>query len=298
VSDGADDALGVDALDTQTLREALRLWGTSAPPAGRSQAVRLLREALAAPGAVRAALDRAPPGARDAFARLAAGGPEPVDVLLDRGWWGRGSLPPPLDWLQRRALVLPHEGAVHPLAEARAGWLGDTPPSSPAPPEEAAPLRLEAAASVLIAPSAALLDQALTVPGAHLRGISPTVAVSDRVPGTVAKALRAAGVDLVGTAVPALAAEPALPLVAEEAVGPRAVRTLLERALAEQRQIRLRYFASSRGGAATDRVVDPWSFRDDLLRGWCHLRLDERTFALDRIGSAHLLPSDVDHPAP
>ncbi len=142
------------------------------------------------------------------------------------------------------------------------------------------------------------LHRVLTAPGAGLRGVAPTVAVSDKGPAAVSAALRAAGVDLAAEAVAAEVGAPALPLVAEEAVGPRAVRALLERAVEDGRQVRLRYFASSRGGAATDRVVDPWSFRDDLLRGWCHLRVDERTFALDRIGLAHLLPSPVDHPAP
>ncbi|MBA2316567.1 MAG: transcriptional regulator, partial [Euzebyales bacterium] len=53
-----------------------------------------------------------------------------------------------------------------------------------------------------------------------------------------------------------------------------------------------------RGGAATDRVVDPWTFGDDLLRGWCHLRKGERAFAVDRVGRARLLPTAVDHPPP
>ncbi|MDP8969187.1 MAG: WYL domain-containing protein, partial [Actinomycetota bacterium] len=86
------------------------------------------------------------------------------------------------------------------------------------------------------------------------------------------------------------------PGTAEDAVGPRAVRALLDRALAEGRQVRLQYFASSRGGAATDRVVDPWAFTGDLLRGYCHFRAAERSFAVDRIGRARLLPSVVEVP--
>jgi predicted DNA-binding transcriptional regulator YafY len=78
-------------------------------------------------------------------------------------------------------------------------------------------------------------------------------------------------------------------------VGPGAVRRLLQRAVAEGRQVRLEYFASSRGGAASERVVDPWAFADDLLRGYCHLRAGERTFALDRVGSARLLDEAIDH---
>jgi predicted DNA-binding transcriptional regulator YafY len=125
------------------------------------------------------------------------------------------------------------------------------------------------------------------------------VAVSTKSAKAVAAALRSAGVRLDDDAVVSLAeGTPALPGTAEEAVGPRAIRTLLARAVEEQRQVWLRYFASSRGGATTERVVDPWSFSDDLLRGYCHLRQDERTFALDRVGVARLLPSGLEHPEP
>jgi len=322
--------LGIEDLDREVVREALRLWGSARPPANRAQALRLLREALGAPGAVRALLDRGPAGVRDAFATLATGGPQPVDALLDRGWWGRGTLPPPLDWLQRRALVAPVDGVVHPVEEARAAFLDEprpppapaTPPTlftardldpdpdpapaeaEPAPPDPpgdaaaGAGVRVEAVGCVVVVAAPEALHRVLTAPGTGLRGVAPTVAVSDKGPAAVSAALRAAGVDLAAEAVAAEEGAPALPLVAEEAVGPRAVRALLERAVEDGRQVRLRYFASSRGGAATDRVVDPWSFRDDLLRGWCHLRVDERTFALDRIGLARLLPSPVDHPRP
>jgi hypothetical protein len=338
---------GVEDLDREVVREALRLWGVTQPPAGRAQAVRLLREALAAPGSIRAALDRGPAGARDAFARLAATGAEPVDALLDRGWWGRGTLPHPLDWLQRRALVTPVDGLVHPVAEAATAFL-DAIPADPSGTRLFAPdavdpdpvdavdgpaaapfhtpdgggsglgaaavavagdrnggaqggaegVRVEAAGCVVVVASPEALGRVLNAPGAGLREVAPTVAISERSPAAVVAALRSAGVEPAGAPVPAAPEAPALPLVAEEAIGPRAVRTLLERAVEDGRQVRLRYFASSRGGAATDRVVDPWSFRDDLLRGWCHLRLGERTFAVDRIGLARLLPTAVEHQAP
>jgi predicted DNA-binding transcriptional regulator YafY len=55
----------------------------------------------------------------------------------------------------------------------------------------------------------------------------------------------------------------------------------------------LRYHTSSRGGATTERVVDPWSLAEDLLVGWCHLRRDERTFAVGRIGEAVLLADEI-----
>ncbi|MGH8898177.1 MAG: WYL domain-containing protein [Egibacteraceae bacterium] len=291
----------VDGLHHQEVREALRLLGGDVP-AHRGGALRQLRELLAAPGAVRSALDHAPDSAPAAFARLAQDGPAPVEDLLGRGWWGHGTLPPPLDWLQRRGLVVVGEdGLVHATAEACEGfaWLTlDLPEASPAPnAPDPSPLRVEEARSVVVGPTSAALDRALAVLPAGLRAIAPTVAVSSRSPAVVAAALRGAGMaiaeDLV---VPTQPGEPALPTVTEEAVGPRPVRALLERALAEGRQVRLEYFASSRGGAATDRVVDPWTFRDDLLRGYCHLRSSERTFAVDRIGHAQLLPSPIAHP--
>ncbi len=303
----------VDGLRHQEVREALRLLGAGEAPVHRGTALRQLRELLAAPGAVRSVLDHAPEGAPAAFVRLAQDGPAPVGDLLGRGWWGRGTLPPPLDWLQRRGLILVGEdGLVHATAEACEGVRGDAPDNSegfaeltldlsgqPEPMSGPDPLRVEEARSVVVGPTSAALDRALAVPAAGLRAIAPTVAVSSRGPAVVAAALRGAGVviaeDGVVTAQPG---EPALPNATEEAVGPRPVRALLGRALAEGRQVRLEYFASSRGGAATDRVVDPWAFRDDLLRGYCHLRSSERTFAVDRIGRARLLPNPIDHPEP
>ncbi len=296
---------GAAALDHATVREALRLLDGGEAPAGRAQAARVLREVLSAPGAVRALVERAPAGARDAFVRLVQDGAASVDDLLGRGWWGHGTLPPPLDWLQRRALVVVGpDGLVHPLDEARRGFLDLALALDLAPDGDELPgpegLRVEPAGCVVVAPSAAALDRALSVTAAGLRGIAPTVATSERSAAAVTAALRAAGVSLsedaaVPVRVGEAGVEPALPTASEDAVGPRAVRSLLTRAVGEQRQVRLRYFASSRGGAATDRIVDPWTFADDLLRGWCHLRLGERTFAVDRIGHARLLPSAVDH---
>ena len=291
-------------LPAEAIAQALELLGAEVPEA-RTRAVlgRAARERLAEPGAVAALLGTAPEGAREAFVTLASRGGTTVEDLLGRGWWGRGALPEPLDWLQVRALVLVQDGLVHATDEAVAGF------REPALPLEVPEdlevvegpeaVRVEATATVVVAPSAAALDLAVAVPAAGLRTVAPTVAVSDRRAQAVTAALRAAGVVLDDDQVVAAAPEaPALPLTTEEAVGPRAVRALLTRALAEGRQVRLQYFASSRGGAATERVVDPWSFADDLLRGWCHLRTDERAFAVDRIGRARLLPAAIDHPAP
>lgn len=290
----------LDALPDGAAREALRLLGGQVP-GNRSAAVRELRATLAGPGTVRSVLERAPDGARDVFVRLAQDGPAPVEALLGRGWWGRGLLPPPLDWLQRRALVaVGDDGDVHPVAEARDGFLDLTLALAPPEPGDAGGgVHVEPAGCALVAADPGQLDRALAVPAAGLRAVAPTVAVSSRTAAAVTAALRAAGVRLDDDAVVAADRdEQPLPGTAEDAVGPRAVRALLARAVDEGRQIRLRYFAGSRGGAATDRVVDPWGFGDDLLRGWCHLRDGERTFAVDRIGHARLLPSGLEHTPP
>lgn len=291
----------VEGLRPEEVREALRLLGVPDPPTQPSAARRALRDELSGYGVVRTLLERAPDAAREAFGRLAMEGPLTVGTLLGRGWWGRGALPPPLDWLQRRALVAADDaGRVHVLDEALAGHRGEPVREGaqaewPGAGDDAETVRLEAAKTVVIAPRAELLDRAIAVPAAELRQVAPTVALSGKRPDAVAAALRRAGVE-----VPAVQPvrtgpdEPALPGTTEEAVGPRAIRALVVRALEEERQLRLQYYPSSRGGAATDRVVDPWSFRDDLLRGYCHLRGGERAFALDRIGLAVLLPTALD----
>ncbi|HWH32879.1 MAG TPA: WYL domain-containing protein [Egibacteraceae bacterium] len=289
---------GVEALTHDEIREALRLLGVPEPPTHRATAQRELRATLSNYGTVRLALDGAPPGARDAFVRLASDGPVDVETLLGRSWWGHGMLPPPLDWLQRRALiVVAQDRLVHAIDEAVHGFHELALPlaQATARPADAEPLVVEAAGCVVIAPRPGLLDRALTAPGAELRAVADTVAVSPKSPELVRAALRAAGVPLGADAtVTAKPEAPALPGSIEEAIAPRAVRALLARAVAEGRQLRLEYYPSSRGGAATERVVDPWDFKDDLLRGWCHLRDGERTFAVDRIGKAILLPSALE----
>lgn len=289
------------------VRQALHALGLE-PPTQRAAGVRALREAFAAYGRVRGLVDEAPDDARAAFVELVHHGPRAVQDLLGRGWWGHGTLPPPLDWLQQRGLVAAgDDGLVHAVAEARAAFAEQTLPlpdvAGTATPEAAGAsdegVRVEEAGCVLVAGQPAALDRALTVTDAELRVVAPTVAVSPKPATDVVAALRAAGVRLTDdTLVAANPGEPALPDAAEEAIGPRAVRALLSRAVAEKRQVWLHYFASSRGGAATERVVDPWAFAEDLLRGHCHLRRGERTFAVDRIGRARLLPSRVDRSAP
>ena len=293
---------GIAELTPQQVRDALRLLGDADDAdASRVARNRRLAERLRSYGTVKTLVEQAPEAARTAFVRLIRDGAAPVEQILGRGWWGRGTLPPPLDWLQARALVVvTADGLLHAVDEAREGFLEltlDLATASP-PPADREPVRVESAATVVVTQSAAMLDQALAAPGADLQGVAPTVAVSARSRQVVAAALRAAGLQLDSdTVVAASASEPALPGTAEEAAAPRAIRALLARAVAESRQVRLEYYTSSRAGAKTDRVVDPWDFADDLLRGYCHMRQGERSFAVDRIGRALLLPSEVEHAA-
>jgi hypothetical protein len=290
----------LERLRLDEVREALRLLGVDAP-AGRTTALRALRDAFAQFGFVRHQLEQAPPVARAAFLRLVHDGAAPVEDLLGRGWWGRGLLPEPLDWLQRRALVTADDaGRVVVVREARDGYLaaGGTPAPQDDRPQPAGVSRLtvEPAGAVVVCEDIDVLHRAVALERAELRLIAPTVAVSSRSPAVVVRALREAGLPLIeDLQVAASSTQPALPDRVEQAVGPQAIRALLDRAVSEQRQVRLDYFASSRGGVATDRVVDPWTFVDDLLTGWCHLRTAERTFAVDRIGRARLLPSAITH---
>ena len=293
---------GVAALSPEQARSALRLLGVDDDAAAASRPVRnrRLQEHLRGYGTVRTLIEQAPQAARDAFHRLASEGPAPVEEVLGRGWWGRGTLPPPLDWLQARALVVvTDDGLLHAVDEAREGFLELTLDLDSGPLETGAaaePVRVEAVATVITAATSAALDRAVAAPGAELRAVAPTVAVSERSATVVRAALRSAGLSLDDDVVVAAAAdEPALPGTVEEAAGPRAIRALLARAVDEARQVRLEYYTSSRAGAETDRVVDPWSFDDDLLRGYCHMRQGERSFAVDRIGKARLLPSPVEH---
>jgi predicted DNA-binding transcriptional regulator YafY len=159
-------------------------------------------------------------------------------------------------------------------------------------------VRVEAAGCVVVADQAALIDRAAGVPGAGLRVIAETVAVSSKAPGTVRTALRLAGLPLQVETLKAVEGQPALPLRVETAITPPLIRDLLGRGVEEGRQVRLSYFASSQGGAMTQRVVDPWRFSGDLLVGWCHLRVAERTFATDRIGQVELLLTALEHERP
>ncbi|MEE8603087.1 WYL domain-containing protein [Euzebya tangerina] len=297
----------IDQLDADEVRDALALLGLD-DPGSTHTARRLLREQLIAPGMVADLVSRAEDVTAEVFRTVAIDGAASVEDLIGRGWAGRGRLPAPLDWLQRRALVIVgDEGLVHATDEARHGYATltfDLPPAEDVdvdaleepPPEPTAPLLIEEARTVVIAPTQAALDRAAAVPGAALRTVADTVAISSRPPLVVQSALESAGAEVSAAhGITVSEREMTLPGAEEEAVGPRAIRQLVSRALQEQRQLRLEYFASSRGGQATERVVDPWAFEDDLLRGYCHLRSAERAFAVDRIGRARLLATAVSH---
>ncbi|WP_310963471.1 helix-turn-helix transcriptional regulator [Nocardioides terrisoli] len=76
-------------------------------------------------------------------------------------------------------------------------------------------------------------------------------------------------------------------------------RTLLTRAVGEDRQVRLEYYVPSRD-ETTERVVDPIAVieRDGnaYLDAWCHLAQGRRTFRLDRIDAAEVLAQSRAHP--
>ncbi|HUG87036.1 MAG TPA: hypothetical protein VMM13_20880, partial [Euzebya sp.] len=113
---------GVDDLTAEEVRDALRLLGVEDAGAGHASR-RVLRDALTAPGMVADLISRAPDRAAKAFRTVAIDGAASVEDLLSRGWAGVGRLPEPLDWLQRRALVVVgREGLVHATDEARHGW--------------------------------------------------------------------------------------------------------------------------------------------------------------------------------
>ena len=74
----------------------------------------------------------------------------------------------------------------------------------------------------------------------------------------------------------------------------------LERAVRDQRQVRLTYWVPARD-EETERVVDPrgvvTSGGASYLAAWCHSAEDDRMFRLDRIHSATVLDEAAGHPA-
>ena len=77
--------------------------------------------------------------------------------------------------------------------------------------------------------------------------------------------------------------------------------TLLHRALAERRQVRIRYATASRGGEAKDRVVEPYHImpygRSWHLIAYDHLRQEVIQFKVDRVQEAEILETVYTIPA-
>jgi len=77
--------------------------------------------------------------------------------------------------------------------------------------------------------------------------------------------------------------------------------TLLHRALAERRQVRIRYVTASRGGEVKERVVEPYHImpygRSWHLIAYDHLRQEVLQFKIDRVQEAELLETTYTIPA-
>ena len=77
--------------------------------------------------------------------------------------------------------------------------------------------------------------------------------------------------------------------------------TLLHRALAERRQVRIRYVTASRGGEVKERVVEPYHImpygRSWHLIAYDHLRQEVIQFKVDRVQEAELLGTTYTIPA-
>jgi predicted DNA-binding transcriptional regulator YafY len=76
---------------------------------------------------------------------------------------------------------------------------------------------------------------------------------------------------------------------------------LLQRAIGQCRQVWLEYHAASRGGAISQRAIDPYAIvpygKSWHLIGYCHLREAIRLFKLDRVRQARLLDATFPWPA-
>ena len=71
------------------------------------------------------------------------------------------------------------------------------------------------------------------------------------------------------------------------------VHTLIE-AIEEHKQVILKDYRSSHGGAVRDRRVEPFAFTTNYVQAWCYdtERHSCKLFKLSRIGSVEILPND------
>jgi len=93
----------------------------------------------------------------------------------------------------------------------------------------------------------------------------------------------------------------ALEKLPRRAVRRQEMLTLLYRALAERRQVRIRYVTASRGGEVKERVVEPYHImpygRSWHLIAYDHLRQEVIQFKVDRVQEAELLETTYTIPA-
>lgn len=67
-----------------------------------------------------------------------------------------------------------------------------------------------------------------------------------------------------------------------------AIRNLIKKAFDEKRKIKIRYY-SPHSDEHTTRVIDIYQIYMNSIIAYCHLREDERTFAIERINSIAML---------
>lgn len=66
------------------------------------------------------------------------------------------------------------------------------------------------------------------------------------------------------------------------------IRKLLHKAFDEKRKVKIRYY-SPHSDEHTTRIIDIYQIYINSIIAYCHLREDERTFAIKRINSATIL---------
>ncbi|MEK6927171.1 MAG: WYL domain-containing protein [Nanoarchaeota archaeon] len=73
------------------------------------------------------------------------------------------------------------------------------------------------------------------------------------------------------------------------------IRNLLQKAFKEKREAKIRYY-SPHSDEHTTRVIDIYQIHINSIVAYCHLREEERTFAIERISSAAILDKKYNIP--
>ena len=73
------------------------------------------------------------------------------------------------------------------------------------------------------------------------------------------------------------------------------IRKLLRKAFEEKRKVKMKYY-SPHSDEHTTRIIDIYQIYINSLIAFCHLRGEERTFAIERINSATLLDEKYNLP--